>query len=243
MAGWRGRRQGLDGNRILDVSMLILVSSILGARLLWAASHPAAFRAPLGSWTEILVPRPSAGGWRIAGLSMMGGVVLATATALAYLRLRGLPVLRYADLLAPSVLLGAGITRLGCFLNGCCHGLPCAAPWAVRFPEGSPAARLFPATAVHPTQLYESALAFAGLALLLGLARRSPRPGTIFFVFLLVAGAGRAVLDPFRYYEESVVVAPVGEGVVNVSQVIALGLAGIGFVGLVLVMRGGKRPS
>ena len=36
--------------------------------------------------------------------------------------LRGLPVLRYADVAAPSVALGEAITRIGCFLNGCGGG-------------------------------------------------------------------------------------------------------------------------
>src|SRR5262249_21722264 len=53
--------------------------------------------------------------------------------------LRPFPLLPTLDALAPSVALGAGIGRLGCFLNGCCYGDGCGIPGlAVRFPSGSP---------------------------------------------------------------------------------------------------------
>jgi phosphatidylglycerol:prolipoprotein diacylglycerol transferase len=46
----------------------------------------------------------------------------------------------YLDIIAPSAALGMGLGRIGCFLNGCCWGLPADLPWAVRFPFGSPPA-------------------------------------------------------------------------------------------------------
>ena len=50
-----------------------------------------------------------------------------------------LPGLAFADLIAPGVVLGVGLGRIGCFLNGCCYGGICELPWAVQFPEGTPA--------------------------------------------------------------------------------------------------------
>jgi phosphatidylglycerol:prolipoprotein diacylglycerol transferase len=42
------------------------------------------------------------------------------------------------DLMAPSIVLGMAVGRIGCFLNGCCFGGACELPWAVQFPWGSP---------------------------------------------------------------------------------------------------------
>ena len=48
------------------------------------------------------------------------------------------PLLATADLIAPSMLLGLALGRVGCMLNGCCFGGPCDLPWKVTFPWNSP---------------------------------------------------------------------------------------------------------
>jgi phosphatidylglycerol---prolipoprotein diacylglyceryl transferase len=56
-----------------------------------------------------------------------------------FLRVHKLPVLAFADLIAPSLLLGLAFGRIGCLLNGCCYGGLCETPWlGVRFPATSP---------------------------------------------------------------------------------------------------------
>jgi phosphatidylglycerol:prolipoprotein diacylglycerol transferase len=40
--------------------------------------------------------------------------------------------------MAPSIVLGMAVGRIGCFFNGCCFGGACELPWAVQFPFGSP---------------------------------------------------------------------------------------------------------
>jgi phosphatidylglycerol:prolipoprotein diacylglycerol transferase len=232
----RARAQGLSADRVLDCTMLILVTSILGARLLWVVTHPALFRPPLGSWLDAVNPFQG-GGVGIVGLSMLGGVVLAVIAALAFFAYHRLPVLPHVDVIMPSVLLGEGITRIGCFLNGCCHGVPCTVPWGVRFPVGSPAATLFPGAAVHPTQLYASLLGFGGFALLIWLARRRPAPGVVFFSSLLLLGAYRIALDFVRYYESEVILFQIGESNFTLSQLISLGLVLASAAGIAVLAR------
>jgi phosphatidylglycerol:prolipoprotein diacylglycerol transferase len=41
------------------------------------------------------------------------------------------------DIIAPCLMIGLGFGRVGCFLNGCCHGAECNLPWAVTFPYNS----------------------------------------------------------------------------------------------------------
>jgi len=70
------------------------------------------------------------------GLIYYGGVALAVAAILGYLRAKRLPLRRYLDIIAPSLMLGLAFGRTGCLLNGCCFGGPCRADWplATRFP-------------------------------------------------------------------------------------------------------------
>jgi phosphatidylglycerol:prolipoprotein diacylglycerol transferase len=233
----RARAQGLDADRVLDCSMLILVSSILGARLLWVMTHLAVFRPPLGSWLDAVNPFQGPAGFGIVGLSMLGGVVLAVLSAVAFFAYHRLPLLPYVDVVIPSVLLGEGITRIGCFLNGCCHGLACTVPWGVRFPDGSPAAALFPGAAVHPTQLYASLLGFGSFAFLIWLARRRPPPGAIFFSSLILVGGYRILLDFFRYYESQVILFRTAGVDFNINQLIGLGLVLAGIAGFAVLRR------
>lgn len=131
---------------------------------------------------------------RHGGLVFYGGFIAAALTGVFYARWKKLPLVNLADTLAPSIALGHFFGRIGCFLNGCCHGAPCALPWAVRFPAehatgGQP---------VHPTQLYE---AFLNLALFAGLAwlhRRKRFHGQVFGVYLTGYAVLRAAVEFFR---------------------------------------------
>ena len=46
-----------------------------------------------------------------------------------------LPAWRTADVMAPGVVIGQAIGRLGCFAAGCCFGKPADVPWAVTFTD------------------------------------------------------------------------------------------------------------
>jgi phosphatidylglycerol:prolipoprotein diacylglycerol transferase len=234
----RARAQGLDADRVLDCSMLILVSSIVGARLFWVVTHLGVFHGPQASWLDAVNPFQG-GGFSRGGLSMLGGVVLALVSSFAFFAYRRLPVWPHVDVIMPSVPLGEGITRIGCFLNGCCFGRVCTAPWGVRFPEGSPAALLFPGAAVHPTQIYASLLGFASFALLVWLARRRPPPGVVFFASLVLVGGYRIALDFVRYYESEVIVLRAAGMDITINQVISLVLVLAGVVGV--AVRGRRR--
>jgi len=200
---WIARKRaiahGLDGDRVLDAGILILVTSLVGARFFFVVTNPEQFRPPAGGWSDVFDPFSRSGLLGMAGFSMMGGVVLSTASALAYFAWRKLPVLEYADVLAPSVCLGEGITRLGCFLNGCCFGLPCDLPWAVRFPPGSQPAAALGAVSIHPAQLYASLAGFLGFVILSALLRRKDFHGAVFFGLLVFAPGYRIALDFIRY--------------------------------------------
>ena len=216
----RAEQLGLSARAFADLGLVILATSLVGSRFLFALEQREILHAPLARWPELLNPIPATIGPGTPGLSMTGGVLLATAASLLVLRLRGLPVLRYADVAAPSVALGEAITRIGCFLNGCCGGTSCSLPWCVRFPLEK--------ASVHPTQLYTSLAALLLFFGLLALARRQPTPGTVTAAWLLGASTSRALVDVFRHYPEETQLATLGPFAIQPHVPVNLALFAIG---------------
>jgi phosphatidylglycerol:prolipoprotein diacylglycerol transferase len=73
------------------------------------------------------------------GLVVYGSVLAGVPAGIWYCLRRGLPILTIGDLIAPSMVVGLALGRIGCFLNGCCFGGVClTADYALTFPAGSP---------------------------------------------------------------------------------------------------------
>jgi phosphatidylglycerol:prolipoprotein diacylglycerol transferase len=127
LAQRRAARAGEDRERVSHLGLLALIAGILGARIAYVIENHRHFaHAGLGELLNITS----------GGLIYYGGVVLAVLAMLAYLRWRKLPVRRFLDIIAPSLMIGLAFGRAGCTLNGCCFGARCRADWplAMRFP-------------------------------------------------------------------------------------------------------------
>ncbi|MBI4553512.1 MAG: prolipoprotein diacylglyceryl transferase [Candidatus Latescibacteria bacterium] len=239
VALWRARQRGLDPSRLLTMCLLIVASSIVGARVLYVIPHWEEF---IGHPFDIISPVQSSGDIGITGLTMYGGVIAALATSIWYLKRHRQPVWRTADACAPSIALGIGLTRIGCFLNGCCFGLPSTLPWAVTFPELSAAGALFPRTPLHPAQLYSSLYGFALFGALLAVDRRDRYDGFLFALFLMIESVAHFTVDVFRYYEASMTLTTVGAFPISVNQGLCLLLFGMGLF-LMLRLRPRRTPQ
>ena len=210
----RGRSMGIDADTILALGMEVFLWGVVGARLFYVIEYHDQFFAAGRSWTESLaaVLNVAAG-----GLVVFGSLPTAALAAWRFASRRGLSLPRLADCIAPGLLVGLAIGRIGCFLNGCCYGGPCDLPWAVRFPPESPpwldqAARgLLPAAAangglpwslpVHPAQLY-AAIDAAILAVLACLATPlTRRDGQVFALVLTLHPISRLLLEAIRVDE------------------------------------------
>lgn len=193
LAGRRAERRGIAAERITDVSLVIIVCTVVGARGLYVLAHLDQFA---GRWLDVFRT------WE-GGLTMYGGAVPAAIAALWYLRRAGVDQWRAADAIAPSLALGLGLTRIGCFLSGCCYGKPTELPWGIVFPLHCAAGTHYPGTALHPAQLYASAAGFSIFAILLLLDRPGLRRGVLFTMLVLLYSIARFLLDLVRTYEES----------------------------------------
>jgi phosphatidylglycerol:prolipoprotein diacylglycerol transferase len=227
------RRLTLDEDKVVNVILVVLVASVLGARALYVLEHVGEFRR---QWTGVLAI------WQ-GGLTLYGGVVAGTAAGLWSARRMGLPMWSLADALTPSVALGTMFGRIGCFLNGCCYGRPTTLPWGVRFPADSFAALEFGDVNVHPSQLY---FALAGLVLFLvtWAARTRVRvAGTLFWSFLAAFALIRIPLDMTRSYEPESVLAHAGGIPITESQLTSVALALFSILMLLRLQREAKAAT
>jgi phosphatidylglycerol:prolipoprotein diacylglycerol transferase len=143
------------------------------------------------------------------GSSIYGALLADVAVTAMYVRSRGLSPLRFLDAGAPAMALGEVFSRIGCFLNGCCYGVPWSGAFAVSFPPGSFAYRdqmangLLSSSAprslpVHPVQLYSVALMGVAFAYLLRRYERRQHDGEVFWSFLVIYGMLRLLMAPLR---------------------------------------------
>ncbi len=150
---YRARQVGLDPEIILSLATWFFVAGIFGARLFYVVKNWPKFDKPTLGETLLTIVNLTQGGLVVYGSLLAGGAAL-----LVFIHKNRLPGLAFADLIAPGVVLGVGLGRLGCFLNGCCYGGLSDLPWSVRFPEGSPAY----ADQAQRGELYVHGLMFKG---------------------------------------------------------------------------------
>ena len=128
------RRRGIDPELFVNAGLLAMLSGVVGARL----SHV------LENWPEYFNSHLTLGQslWRAVnissgGLTYYGGFIVATGALLWYGRRKKVSLRVGMDIVAPCLMVGLALGRVGCFLNGCCYGAACDLPWAVRFPYHS----------------------------------------------------------------------------------------------------------
>jgi phosphatidylglycerol:prolipoprotein diacylglycerol transferase len=140
LAAYRAWQVGIDPEVIYSLAFVMFIGGILGARLFYILEY----------WNQFVIftPRQAidwpATFWAIVnvtkgGLVVYGSFLLGVPAGIWFCRSRDLPVLAIGDIIAPSLLVGLALGRIGCFLNGCCFGGIClTADYAVTFPADSP---------------------------------------------------------------------------------------------------------
>ena len=226
------RRLGLDEDRLVNVILITLVASILGARALYVIEHLAEFRREWGGVFAL---------WQ-GGLTLYGGIIAGTLAGLITARRLRLPMWVTADALTPSLAIGTMFGRVGCFLNGCCYGRPTTLPWGVKFPPGSFASLEFGDTPVHPSQLYNAAVGLGLFAVLWAMRKRVRTPGVLFWTFLVVFAVARIGIDLTRTYESDAMILR-GAVPLTESQLTSIALALFGALMILRLRREGASAA
>lgn len=202
---WTARRLsrlGGDPEMIWDALLVILIAGIVGARLWYVIN------ATLGGSRYYLdnplrifnIPE---GGLHIYGAFLLGGLA-----AYLYLRKKKGDFWMLLDAVAPGLLIGQAIGRLGNFINQELYGPPTSLPWGISIaaknrmaPWNDLAAYPLETTRFHPTFAYEMLWNLLAAGLLLGIEKqwgKKLKPGTTFIAWLILAGVGRFLIEAFR---------------------------------------------
>jgi phosphatidylglycerol:prolipoprotein diacylglycerol transferase len=233
LASRRARQKGIEPQTILDLSVMIIVAAVVGSRALYVVYHLEDYSNPLQFFAL----------WE-GGATFYGGLILAVVVSYAFAYRKKLVFLQVADIIAPSIALGMALTRIGCFLSGCCYGKPTGLPWGVDFPDACPAGESAAEAALklgvdtvllHPTQMYSFLYGMVIFVVLLAAEKKIRKTGALFGMLVLLAGVARFVVDFFRFYEEN---ARTVLGL-SFSQVIAVGMV---LLGLFLMNRKAPEP-
>ena len=187
----RAKARGLDGSRVMDLGIWIIISALVGAKLLLLIVDFETFKQDPG---ELLTLMRSGG-------VFYGGLIAAVAVAIWYMRRHRMALWSVSDAFAPGIALGHVVGRLGCFFAGCCYGRATDVPWAVTFRNEYAAQNVGTPLHVplHPTQLYEAGTELVILGLLLVLERKGrPFAGRTFWSYMLMYGITRFVIEFYR---------------------------------------------
>src|SRR5215831_2248698 len=175
----RAKARGLDSTKVMDLGIYIIISALVGAKLLLLVTD---FKTFTSNPRELLTLARSGG-------VFYGGLILAVTVALWYIRRVGLPLWTTTDVFAPGIALGHVVGRFGCFFAGCCYGRPTTLPWGITFTDPFAAANVGTPLneKLHPTQLYEAgAEALILLVLLATESRGRQFPGRTFWLYMLM---------------------------------------------------------
>lgn len=199
---WQARKQG---KRFLadaeNIFFLSVIGGIIGARAGYVILNFRDFTSVLGMF-EI---------WR-GGLVSYTGILMALLFAFAYIRIKKIDFLEFADFLSPLIALGFAIGRIGCFLNWYDYGKSTMGKIAI----------MVNSVPKHPVQIYLAVLDLLLFILLFyvynssrkTIARTSEKKrgealskktryksdGTVFLLFLWIYSLIRFFTDFIRAY-------------------------------------------
>jgi phosphatidylglycerol:prolipoprotein diacylglycerol transferase len=194
-----GRPIGRDFKFCSDLLFWIMIAGIVGARIAYVLSDLPYFLA-----NPDRIVRIDEG-----GLIYFGGFLGAWLALYLFARSNRAPFFELADLVVTSLPLAHAFGRVGCFINGCCHGTITQSPLGVAYPARAQAWRhhlaagLISPEAVEslpilPVQLFESAFNLALFGLLLWVWHRRRRPGMVGVAYLLMYPVGRFLIEFMR---------------------------------------------
>ncbi|WP_426348127.1 prolipoprotein diacylglyceryl transferase [Alloiococcus sp. CFN-8] len=199
----RAKKQGYNEDKIFNMTMIAVIGGILGGKLLYIITEMKYFlEDPLRVITKFG-----------EGFVIYGAIAGGALAVILYSRKQRWEVLTLVDMIIPSVAIGQGFGRIGCFLAGCCYGAETSFPINVVFKDSYFAPN---GVHLHPTQLYSSAFNFLLALLLLWYDKRKKKDGDTLALYLVVYSIGRFIIEFFRDDPRGAV------GVLSTSQFIAI---------------------
>jgi len=186
LAVLKTQKEGVPFEHVANLFFYTVLSAILGSRLLFILVNVDLYRQNPLQMFKI---------WE-GGLVFYGGLILAVAVSIGYMRWHRLPLWNFADLFSPSIAIGLFFGRLGCFFAGCCYGKETSLPWGVVFTDPNSLAPLH--VLLHPVQLYEAGGNLALFFFLKWREKKKAFDGQIFWLLILLYAMIRFFVEMVR---------------------------------------------
>ncbi len=216
-------KRGGSADTYETVMLVAVIFGIIGARLYVLITEFSDYFGPgADKWEALRI-------WH-GGLGVMGAIPLGALAAWVMTKIKKVSFLAMADCLAPGILLGQAIGRLGNWFNQEVFGLPTNLAWGLEIdlrhrPPGFEQFSTF-----HPTFLYEMIWNVCGVFVLLWIARRfTLKAGELFAAYVIIYTFGRFWIDMIRIDPSNYI------GPLRVHDAIALGLFVLGVVWLLIL--------
>ena len=172
-------RRGMDPTLPSALLLACFIAGLVGAKILFLYQN--------ATLSEFL-SNPAR--YFVSGYASVGGLVGIFCALAIVSKLKKTNFQVLLDIVCPALILGYGVGRIGCFLNGCDYGIACSLPWAVSFSDR--------VVNVHPTQLYDT-LFMALFFVFLWKIRTVPRPaGLLSALGFMILGIQRFLIEFIR---------------------------------------------
>lgn len=177
---WReGKKLGYSEEKLLDLSIIALITGLIGARFYYAVLN----------WSEFSVdPVKIFAIWE-GGLAFHGALLAIILAGIYFVRKVKWSFLQVADIASLGAVIASIFGKIGAFLSGADLGAETDLPWGVRF-FGSVGLR-------HPVQIYEVVWLLI-VFVMLNKIRRKNKNGVTFFSYLALTGVGRFLFEFLR---------------------------------------------
>lgn len=177
---------GIPAENIQALARIIIITAFVGGKLLYYLEDPGFYFSPPSNMLK---------NFR-TGFVFYGSLLFAVPSVIWYFRSKKLPVLPLLDIIAIAGVMLHASGRTGCFLAGCCYGLPTDGPIYVEFTNVLSEAPL--GQHLHPTQLYSISLLLSILVILLMFKRHQRFQGQLFLIYISLYAIGRGIIEIFR---------------------------------------------
>ena len=171
------KRKDFSTDIISDLIFYVIIFGIIGARLYYVLVFNLDFY--LSNLNKIVAI------WD-GGLSIQGGLLGGGIAALVYYRIKKINLWKAADIMAPGIILGQAIGRVGCDVFGV--AMRNKYFWGM-LREGS---------LLHPAQMYESILNYILFGILWARRKSIKYDGQLFFIYLIGFSINRFIVEFFR---------------------------------------------
>ena len=190
------KKRGLDDVEMIITLLFAAIGVLIGGHLLYGITNIQTIiqlirdPSPIGSVKDFFQYLFYIFGGQVYYGGLIGGLIV----GYLYLKRKKLPVGEYSDICAAMIPLFHGFGRIGCFLGGCCYGVPSAFGFIYHnnpLPEANGIRRF-------PIQLLESALNFILFLMFHRLLKKDKYKGLLLYIYLCTYAVMRFVLEFWR---------------------------------------------